>query len=42
MTTKIVCIVAVAVVVVGLMFLADRLIPKSGDDVSADGEKAED
>lgn len=41
MTTKIVCIVAVAAVVVALMFLADRLIPK-GEDKSADGEKTKD
>ena len=32
MTTKIICIAVVAVVIVALMFIADKFIPRGGDE----------
>ena len=38
MVTKIVCIAGAAVLIVVLMFMADKLLPRKGDQDS-DGEK---
>ena len=38
MATKIICIVGVAVVLIALMFLADRILPHKDDETASDKE----
>ena len=39
MATKVICIVAAAVVVVTLMFLVDKILPRKEGDESGDSNK---
>jgi hypothetical protein len=39
MATKVICIVAAAVVVVALMFLVDKVLPRKEGDESGDPNK---
>ncbi len=38
MATKIICIVGVAVVLIALMFLADKMLPHKDDETASDKE----
>ena len=38
MSTKVICIFAVAVVVVALMFLADKILPRKDENESGDSK----